>query len=116
VRGCIGVRQPRARAQLSRGRRSTTPEPPTLSPRSRETGLNPLLNTRALKLCDRAEDTSYQATGGRTGVDSLAERNERHAARLPFVEQQDQMAQIASETIKTPARHGPHFMAANIGR
>jgi hypothetical protein len=64
--------------------------------------MDTLLNARALELGDRAEHAGDEPAGGRAGVDLLAERDERHAARLPVIEQAHQVPLGAHETIKPP--------------
>jgi hypothetical protein len=71
-----------------------------------------LLHASALKLRDRRQHTSNQPPGRRGRVDTLAERHERDPARLPLVQQQHEMTQVATEPIELPAhdRNGGWWM------
>jgi hypothetical protein len=49
------------------------------------------------------EDVHLQVAGRRRGVDALRQTDERHAEHLEFLQQRDQMLQVASEPIEAPA-------------
>ena len=40
--------------------------------------------------------------GGRVRVDALSERHKAYAERLEFIEKENQVAQVASETVQAP--------------
>ena len=86
-----------------------------MRPRARQARRDALLNARALELCDRAEHPGDEPAGGRAGVDPLAERNKRDAARVPVVEQHHQVAEVPAETIEAPAHDRLHSMVPHIG-
>src|SRR5688500_1908629 len=100
---------------MHRGR-TTAPEAPPLCPCARKSCVNPLLNPGPLELRDRAEHAGDEPTARRAGVDPFAERDEGDAARLPLVEQQDEVTQVASEAIKAPAEDRLHFVPARVRR
>jgi hypothetical protein len=84
--------------------------------RPSQSGVNPFLDTRTLELRDRSEYSRDEPTGRRARVDPLAKRHERDPARLPLVEQQHEMAQIATEAIEPPADDSADAMPAHIPR
>ena len=47
------------------------------------------------------------------GVDPFAQRHERHAADLPLVEQQHQVAEVSSEPVQAPAHHRVDLVSPN---
>jgi hypothetical protein len=51
-----------------------------------QAGHDALLNPRPLEVGYRGEDARDEASRRCARVDALAERDERHVARLPFVE------------------------------
>ena len=86
-----------------------------LRPRACQAEVNAFLNARALELRDRAEHAGDEAPGRRARIDPLAERDERHAARLPVVEQEHEVPQVAAEAIQSPTDDAIHSMAPHIG-
>ena len=86
-----------------------------LRSRACQPGVNAFLNARALELRDRGEDTRDEPAGRCARVDSLAERDERDATRLQFIEQQDEMPQVATKTIEAPAHDAFNTVPSNIG-
>ena len=89
--------------QLPHSRRSAPAEALALCLRSRQARVDALLNARALDLGDAPQTARDQPAGRRARVDPLAQRYERHAPRLPFVERQHQVSQVATEAIESPA-------------
>jgi len=77
--------------------------------------VNAFLNAGTLELCDRGKNTGHESTRRRARVDPLAERDERDAARLPLVEQEDEMAHVPAETIQSPAHDTLHAMTTHVG-
>jgi hypothetical protein len=67
---------------------------------------NALLNPRTFELRYRSQDTRNESPGGRRGVDALAEGHERDASRLPFVEHQHEMPEVAPKAVEAPADDG----------
>jgi len=85
-----------------------------LSAHPREASAHALLDARPLEFRDRAEDASDEPAGGRTGINPFAHRHERDAARMPIVEQHDQVPKVSTETIETPAHDGLHPMGPHV--
>jgi hypothetical protein len=77
--------------------------------------VNPLLYACALELRNRTEHASYESSRGGAGVDSFAESYEGDPSGLPFVEQQNEMPEVAAETVESPADDTTDFVAANVG-
>ena len=68
-----------------------------LSPR-----LDALRDASALKLRDGAENVHLELAGGCGGVDPLVQRHERDSQRVEFVEEGNQVLQIAAQPIEAP--------------
>ena len=64
---------------------------------------DPFSNAFPLELGNRPEDVHLQLAGWSRRVDPLGEADERDAERLQFVEQRDQVLQVATESIEPPA-------------
>ena len=73
-----------------------SPEPLPLGLHPRQARPHPLLDATALELGDSREDMQLQPACGRRRVDSLRQADERHAERLELVEQENQVAQVAT--------------------
>jgi hypothetical protein len=95
--------------------RTTPARPLALPARSRQAGVDPLLNAGALKLRDAREDARDEPARRCTRVDALTNRDERHAARLPVVEHEYEVSQIAAETIEAPAHDAADAMPTHVG-
>src|SRR4051812_15961594 len=104
----------RASVQLPHCGRPAPPESLALRPRSREASDDALLDAGALELGDGAEHACDEATCGRAGVNSLSERHECDAARLPLVEQQHEVPQVPAEPIESPADNALDAMTTHI--
>ena len=48
-------------------------------------------------------------------VDALAERDEADTERVKLVEQQDQMTEVSTEAVKTPAHENVELTALRVG-
>jgi hypothetical protein len=59
-------------------------------------------NPRSLELRNRAEDVKLQTPCWRAGVDALPEADERDPERREFIERENQVPQVATETIQSP--------------
>ena len=74
-----------------------------LSPRPSEASDDPLLYSTALELCNRGQDVQLQPPGWCGGVDTLAKGDECDAEGLEFIEQQNQVPEVAPEPVQAPA-------------
>src|SRR3954451_3978615 len=97
------------------GGRSASTDTLPLCAGAREPSDDAFLNARALELCDGAEHAGHQSAGSSGRIDPFTHRDECDPARLPFVEQQDQVPQIAAETIEPPAHYRLHLVPTNVG-
>jgi hypothetical protein len=57
----------------------------------------------SLKFGNRREDVHLEFPGGRRGVDAFGQADERDPERLQVLQQCDQVLQVATEPIKSPA-------------
>ena len=76
--------------------------------------MNAFLNTGALELGDRRQNASDESAGRCARIDAFAERDERDPTRLPFVQQQDKMSQVATKTIEPPAHDALHVVTTRV--
>ena len=75
----------------------------TLRLRAGEARHHSLLNPRALELRNRGQDVELQPPRWRRCVDALPKGHERNPQRLEFIEQQNQVPEVPSETVQPPA-------------
>jgi hypothetical protein len=68
----------------------------------------------ALELRDGPEDVQLQLACGRGGVDTFGEADERDPQGPQFIEQQDQVPQVAPEAIQSPAQDGVDVAALRV--
>jgi hypothetical protein len=68
-----------------------------------QTRQHPFADALPLKLRDSGEDVHLELTRSSCGVYPLRQTDESNAERLQFIQQRDQVPQVASETIQTPA-------------
>jgi hypothetical protein len=62
-----------------------------------------------LELCNRTEDVHLEFSGGRRGVDAFSQADERDSERLQVLQQSDQVLQVATEPIESPAHDDIEF-------
>jgi hypothetical protein len=75
-----------------------------LRPCAREAGSNALLDARTFELGDCAQDVELQSPDGRGRVDTLSQGDEAHAELRQFLEQMNEVTQVAPETIRRSSR------------
>ena len=75
----------------------------TLRLGSCQTCLDPLLNPRPLELRQCREDVQLQLPGWRRAVDAFPQRDESHTKHLKFLDERDEVAEVATEPVQPPA-------------
>jgi hypothetical protein len=78
-----------------------------------KSGDNPLSNALSLELCKRGQNMELQLAGGGCAVDALTQTDERHADMLKLFEHRDEVTEIPSEPVQTPAHQ--HIEAPTLG-
>lgn len=90
-------------------------EPRPLRPSPLEASQHALSDAFPLELRDRAKDVHLELPGWCRGVDAFREAEECHPERLQFFQQRDQMLQIATEPIQTPAHEDIELPPLGVG-
>jgi hypothetical protein len=74
-------------------------EPSALRPGSNQAGSDTLGNPGPLEFSQGGQNVELQFSSGRRAVDALAERDERDAQAVEFLEHRDEMPEIAAEPV-----------------
>jgi hypothetical protein len=82
-------------------------------PHSRQPSQHALPNPLALELSERRQDVQLQPTRWSLRIDPLPETREADSHRLQFLEQRDQVLQVAPESVEAPNHE--HIEAAATG-
>jgi hypothetical protein len=73
--------------------------------RASQTGDDTLADSRLLKFRKGSQDVELQLARGRRTVNSFPEAHERDAERLKFLDECDQVAEVATKAIEPPGDH-----------
>jgi hypothetical protein len=57
---------------------------------------------------------AHETPGRRAGVDTFAERDERHVPGLPLIQQEHEVPEVAAQTIEPPADDPPHAVTPHV--
>ena len=68
-----------------------------------QAGSDPLGDPRPLKLSDGRQNVHLELSGWVCGVDALVQADKRHAEDRQFIEQGDEVLEVASEAVESPA-------------
>ena len=91
------------------------PQAPALSPDPGEAGFHSLLDAAPLELGDGCKDVELEPSRRRGGVDALGQADEGDTQRLQFVNQQNQVPKVATESVQSPHDQGVELPALGGG-